>query len=392
MRQFDNDSRLMDYLLGLFIAGLFFSIVILEIAAGLYLLVFVLLIVSVKKVQLKYVDYLFILFVFSGVFSALLSGEYNILMFLIPICFIPISVQLTEKKTFQLELWIKWIILFATITAIIGIIYHYLGRERTTGAYGGYFILATLMSWSITLTVSLFMKKQNKKAVIYLILAFPQVMALWWSATRSAMLALFLGFGIWAFSDFSKNRFAKLKRFSKTFWRWSMAVSPLFLLLLMILASSDPRMNPTVVVNQEQESSIDMTSGRAELISQAVTIIKSDWINGKLVKIMFGYGPFSCQRMVGKPYSSWESDYLHSLMEQGLIGLFLVISIYYLLLKYIVKGLRSDDYLLNALATAGIITFVMSFFTLRITGWHSVGVFIIIYNFLAKGLSDESKI
>ena len=63
----------------------------------------------------------------------------------------------------------------------------------------------------------------------------------------------------------------------------------------------------------------------------------------------------------------------------------------FFLLKYIVKGLRSDDYLVNALATAGIITFVMSFFTLRITGWHSVGVFIIIYNFLVRGLADEGE-
>jgi O-antigen ligase len=150
-------------------------------------------------------------------------------------------------------------------------------------------------------------------------------------------------------------------------------------------------MNPRAIKAAPSESTIDFSSGRGDIIANAISILQSDISNKNYVNIVFGHGPFSYQRLIQGPYSSWESDYLHSLMEQGIIGLILVILIYSYLIRYIYKGLRSDDYLVNALATAGIITFVMSFFTLRITGWHSAGVFIIIYHFLVRGLADEEK-
>ena len=385
---FGNNTRVMDYGLWLFLAGLFFSIVILEIAAVIYILILFLIILRIKNLNLKIEDYLFLLFVLSWMISSIIAGEYNVLMYMIPICFVPISQQLWHKKTFDLEKWIHWIILFAIITASIGIIYHYLGRERTTGAYGGYFILATLMTMSIPLTISLFFEYPLKKGVWYLLMVFPQIMALWWSATRSAMLGLFLAFSIWAFHDVIKNRFARLARPGKTLSRWSLALFPLLLLLLLILTSDDPRMKPVSGDKTTQEKTVDITSGRSEIIRQAVSIIKTDWENGNFINIIFGYGPFSYQRLTRGQFSSWESDYLHALMEQGLFGLSLVIIIYYLFFKSVIRGLRIQNYRINALAVVGIITFIMSFFTLRITGWHSAAVFIIIYNFLIRSIAE----
>ena len=168
----------MDYVLWLFLAGLYFSIVILQIAAVIYILVFFLIILRIKTLKLRSEDYLFLLFFLSWLISSVIAGQYHILMYLIPLCFVPISLQVWHKKTLDLEKWIHWIILFASITAIIGIIYHCLGRERTTGAYGGYFILATLFTKSIPLTLSLFFENPLKKGVWYLLLAFPQILAL----------------------------------------------------------------------------------------------------------------------------------------------------------------------------------------------------------------------
>jgi len=388
---FSGESRWMTYLLWLFISGLFFTIVILEIAAGLYLAVFIAAIFYFRNRPLELINYLFLAFVISGLLSGMLSGHYNVLMYLIPICFIPISVQLKENKSFNLETWIKWILFFATVTALVGVFYHYTGRERTTGTYGGYFIFATLMSWSIPLTLAMVMKIKGRWGIIYLGISVLMLIGLWWSYTRSAMLGLFIGFGCWVLSELIKNWYRKTENIGKIILRWMVFLLPLFLLLLFIFLSDDPRMNPTARNDSQSESTIDFSSGRMDIIANAISILQTDITSKNFVNIIFGHGPFSYQRLVQGPYSSWESDYLHSLMEQGLIGFILVLSIYYFLLKHIIKGLRSDDYLLNGLATAGIITLVMSFFTLRITGWHSVGVFIIIYNFLVRGLADEEK-
>jgi hypothetical protein len=150
-------------------------------------------------------------------------------------------------------------------------------------------------------------------------------------------------------------------------------------------------MNPTVKQQTESAQNFDVTSGRSDIIQSAISILKSDIENRDYLPLLFGHGPYCYQRLVGGPYSSWESDYLHSLMVQGIIGLILVLYIYYNLLRRIIQGLRSNNYFLNSLAAAGIITFIMSFFTLRLTGWHSAGVFIIIYNFLEKGLSQDKS-
>ena len=98
--------------------------------------------------------------------------------------------------------------------------------------------------------------------------------------------------------------------------------------------------------------------------------------------IIFGYGQHSRYRLVNNEFTSWESDYLQIMMNQGILGLFILLLIYFHFLKIIWRNFLTRSDILNGISAAGLTIFLMSFFTLKLTGWHSGAMFVITLTFL----------
>ena len=368
----------LNYLVFLFVAGLFFTPILLQAAAGILLLVLIVSVFHKKWHPFSTIHYLIFCYAVSAIISFLISGQMvkeipKFLPHFILLSYIPISIYLSQKIEVKSDHWSGWIILCAGFAGLVGVLNFALGKDRTTSTFGGYFTLAALMGWSIPLTVGYFLKARSGKALWYIPLLFLQLLALWFTFTRSAFLGLFAGFAVWFFRmlpsipHLSPNDLIK---------RISIFLLPL-LLLLLIFFSSDRRINPIGEGDPSQSSAVDLSSGRKDIILAAIKIISTDFENLNVSRILLGHGLSSYQRLVTGPYTCWESDYLEIFMNQGLIGLVILLLLYFYFIKAIWKGLRSRQILLNSLAISGVIFLVMSFFTLKLTSWHSGGIFLI---------------
>ena len=393
----EKTQRWMSFLLFIFIAGLFFTHLLIQFAATLYFLIFLLILINRKSFTFKSIYYLVISYAISGIVSFLFAGaNVNKLNTLMPHFFllslITISIWINRKRVFRLDLWLKVIVILATINAVVAIIYHYLGKERATGIFGGYFTLASLMGWSLPLTAGLFFWQKNKLQWLYVPSMFLQIMAIWWSFTRSAMLGVFVGFSCWFTVEFFRSWRMKIKHNNILYFKWTVIILLLVLLLLQIFTSKDPRINPMSRQTAILEQNTDLTSGRRSIIEDAYSILKRDWDNQYYLHYIIGYGLYCRHRLVESMYSSWESDYLQAFMDQGIIGLMIIILIILIFSRLIVRGLLHENYLLNGLATSGVVMVIMSFMTLKFTSWHSGSIFLLLYAFLDRELGHKKVI
>ncbi len=385
-----GNSKGADYLFWFFIGSFFISIILVEVAAAFYLLIFLLLLFSRRVTWSDPMSILIIAYVLSGLLSFLTSRESNLLVHLTLLCYIPLATGYAGQKNIKVKHWITGIIGFATITAIAGIINHFTGEERTSGFFGGYFTLATLMCWGIPLAAGMFLAEVNKIRWLYLFSILLQTMALWWTFTRSALLGLFIGLGCWVGFYIFRHLRSGDSWNRPVLMKWAILGLVPLLLVILVFTSQDPRMNPLARPPDTMEHNLDFSSGRNSIIRDAISRVTDDWHDQHFLSLVVGYGLSSRQRLIGGGFTSWESDYLQSFMDQGLIGFLLVMGIYFLYSRRILKGLMAENFLLNTLAAAGIVTLVMSIFTLRITGWHSAGVFIINYFLLQRGIRNEA--
>lgn len=376
---FESRYHCLDCLVFLFIAGLFFTPILLQAVAGILFIILIVLIFRKNRPPLLPQHYLIFFYIVSAIITFLITGQTvkelpKFLPHFILLSYIPISIYLSQKTQLKLDHWSGWIIICAGWAALAGVLNFALGKERTTTTFGGYFTLAALMGWSIPLTIGHFLENKSKKSYWYIPLLFLQLFALWFTYTRSAFLGLFTGFAIWFF----QMLLGKRNQSKASLVRWVFILSLPLLLLLLIFFSSDKRINPISLGDQSQTSTVDLSSGRKGIILDAVKVIKSDFENRDIGRMVFGHGLSSYRRLVTSPYASWESDYLEIFMSQGVMGLILLLLLYFYFLKAVWKGLISRQLRLNGLAISGIVFFMMSFFTLKLCSWHSGGIFLII--------------
>jgi len=86
-------------------------------------------------------------------------------------------------------------------------------------------------------------------------------------------------------------------------------------------------------------------------------------------------------------YTSWESEYIESFMTQGLIGLLLVILIYYQFFKNLSNLLSkssNSDYRIFSLGItiSGISFWIISFFSSQLVGQNSSAYFVVLYSLM----------
>lgn len=362
----------------IFIFGLFFTPILLEAAAVLLMVFFIFFIFQKPALDLTPIHYVILAYCISAIVAFLVNGQTlndlpKFLPHFILLSYLPLSFWSARERDFKTERWIHWIIACGVLAALVGIVNHFLGKDRTTTTFGGYFTLAALMSWSIPLTIGHFLQFESKKSYYYIFFLLLQLLALWWTFTRSAFLGLFIGFVVW----FVITLFIKKNIKKSSLLKWTIVFSLPLILLLLIFLSNDQRINPIAKAESSSSLTVDLSSGRKGIIRDALSIINSDLQQMNFSSLVFGHGLSSYRRLVQSPWASWESDYLEILMNQGIVGLILILLLYFYFLRVVWQGLQSDSVLTNGVAISGIIFWIMSFFTLKLVSWHSGGVYLL---------------
>ena len=158
--------------------------------------------------------------------------------------YFPLTYLIQNRRSFKTSQWLQWVLVLATLSAIVGIIFHFMGKERTTSTYGGYYTLANMMAWSIPLSIALLLESKGRKTLIYGVVIVMQLLALWWTYTRSAMLALVGVIGIWFLFCCVQMISRKRLPAKQQLLRWTFILSLPVLLAVFTLTSPDPRINP----------------------------------------------------------------------------------------------------------------------------------------------------
>ena len=150
-------------------------------------------------------------------------------------------------------------------------------------------------------------------------------------------------------------------------------------MVTLLFTTSDSRLNPLMIFNNP-----DLSSGRNEIYYDAYEVFKTD-LNTGWENIILGHGLESRIILFPKSlYTSWESDYIETFISQGLVGLLLVVLIYYQLFKRLFQLLlkvRQTEYYKFALGllVSGIAFFTISFFSSQLVGRNSSAYFVVIY-------------
>lgn len=366
----------------LFLFGIFFSNAILQIAVGL-LFPFTLFFIFKRLVdkKLSTIEKLIILLFISGTLSIFISpvpavAFNNIIRHTILLSLIPLLHLVEEDEFISAKSVGKVITIFAMFTGAMGL-YNYLnGAERAIGFFAGYYTLASLMAFSIPITVTtIFYRNGSKWQLFALISAVMQSLALWLTFTRSAILGLMIGSLLLLFFSLIQetvSRKAK-KRILIS------AITIVSIIAVLVFSTNDNRINPLLILENS-----DLSSGRAGIYEDAFktlfTDLKKNWMN-----IFIGHGLNS--RMILFPdsiYTSWESEYLESFMTQGLVGLILVFLIYFQFfntLRTLIIKLGKSHHRIFAIgiAVSGISFWIISFFSSQLVGQNSSAYFVVLY-------------
>ena len=282
------------------------------------------------------------------------------------------------------------ILFFTSIAALAGVVFHFGGVERTHGFNGGYFTLASVMAFSIPMVLAeSFRQERSLGRNGLFLLSVVHLFAMWWTFTRSAFLGFLGAMGIWLVAD----AWRELRR-SGVFTLSGAVTARLVLmmvLLTLIFTAKDSRINPFYHPPKSVAGKqLDLTSGRASIYQDARQFIQQDWQQGHWVNILLGHGLNSRNRMVQSKFTSWESDYLQAYMNQGIMGLLLVMVIYVLFLKRVFAALMSDNVRRQGVAAAGLAFWLMSFFTLKLTGFTDAAIFAVLVVLLQQiGRTEE---
>ncbi len=374
-------------LLALFCAGFFLSHILVQIGAALFFFYTIYLALHRRPVITRAVPGLVLIYLVSGLYAFIVSGQSwsqpkDLLPHLVLFALIPVSLEADRVIRPHRALWLEWMVYGAGLSALAGVVNHFSGMPRTEGFFGGYFTLAALMTFTIPLSIGVFIHHSSARRWLIAFSLLVQITALWWTYTRSAFLGLFLGLGAWGLVEF----FRWLRRRRLSLWQKSLGIAFLIALPMalgsVLLQSDNPRVNPFAGRKSaagEGVSRPDFTSGRKSIVEDALRILDADIREGNWKALLMGRGLSSRKRLVDSPYGSWESDYLQALMNQGVFGLLLVVLIYAVFFRKVISGLLSGQYLTASLAAAGLAFIVMSFLTLQLCGFNSAAIFVFLY-------------
>jgi len=380
----------------LLIVGIFFSNAVLQISTGLFLPFIIYLVIKKgKESELRSIEKLILLLLLSGIlslfFSPMPSLAYkNIIRHCILLTIIPILYMADNDDFISINVIGKLVSVFALITATYGIIRYLNGAERAFGFFAGYYTLSAILAFSLPITFASIFYSKNYWKYLAGISTFIQAAALWLTFTRSALLGIVIGsLVIIIFLLFGGNISKQVR--NKIIL---MSTLSLTLIIILLFTTTDARINPIKIF-----SNTDISSGRNEVYNDAyntmVTDLKFGWQN-----ILFGHGLNS--RVILFPsshYTSWESEYIESLMTQGLIGLLLVILIYYQFFKNLINLLlRSSNSIYRifslGILVSGISFGIISFFSSQLLGQNSSAYFVVLYSLIIlieRKIKDKSS-
>lgn len=384
IRQNNSTIGLLFWFLGLSLSHIF-----LQTAA---IVLFLLFILNRKGLDLRSTEF----WILGGLFVVSLMSTFRAsplpfwkalpatMPFLILFAGIPLKhichAQINEKASS----WIWIFVLLATIPAVFGIVDHHQGAQRSAGVFGGIYNLSILMATSLPITMGLLLKTRSlyPNAILAGLIAC-HFLALWYTATRAAFLAVLVSMGLWTL-----RYLLQYLRSSdhKTFFIQGLTVATVpFILFLMIITSDDYRINPFFNPPSDLYATgqADLTTYRIDIIKDALRILESDLASGAYGHLFLGYGAFSRKRLVESIHISWQSDYLQILMDSGLLGLILVLLLYLRFLWLAGRKTGHPDPIMQAFAWAAFGYFLMSFLTLQMTGLYGAGIFVLLYTFLS---------
>ncbi len=379
--------------LAFYLSGIFFSIVFLQI--GIVIL-FVgslpLLMNRLKTRPFTHFEILIILYFLSALLAVFFSKnppaaftklmKYLALWALIPLLILSGKIVFSSPRKLA-----QILIIGGTICAVAGFYYHfYVGLERTQAFNGRYFTLAGLLILTLPISLGYFLDSAKERFRWLVILsAGLQLAALWWTYTRSAFLALVIGLSATAVLFLFRNT-QTLSR--AKIGRAFLFALPVLLIIGLIWQSPDPRINP---FKKELPASIprgttriDLSSGRSQIYRDALHILSKDWQEKRWVNLLLGHGLKSRTELFQSSYRSWESDYLQALLNQGIVGLVILLGIYFIFLKnlaflvaFLLHGAHSPG-LGGGFFAAGLSYWIMSFFTLQISNIYGCAYFVVL--------------
>ncbi len=378
--------NLADLLMYLLIAGIFLTHILTQLAAaiGLIFLVF-----RFRRLQFNSHHPLTILSLLLGAMAVISlwfpvvqpASAPAILPYLILLSVLPHLEQRGKLSLPEIVSRARWIVILAAAAALTGVIRHFEPLDRTKGLYGGYFTLAVSITFAIPLTLGWYRRLQARFRYLLLVLLAVEMAALWWTYTRTAFMALFIGMVIWIFREIWAARRTG-NRFSRSFLSLLVAV-PLSLIIL-TATSSDHRINPLAPIPASELASdaADLSSGRSGIIADAGKILHGDFSQKKYLALLAGHGIRSRSRLVKSKFKSWESDYLQSFMDLGTTGLVLILLIYFSFFRQLFLVSRMEAPFYRSLVVAGISFWLMSFLTLQLTSITGAAIFCVVIGLL----------
>ncbi len=377
-------------LLATLIAGITISHILFQAAAVFLLFYWFVEFRAGNSIHMSLMEKFLFLYFISGVFALFLTenplGNLPHLMpHIILLSAIPLNWRFS-RDGFPEDALINLTLFFTSVAALAGVGYHFAGSLRTHGFNGGYFTLASVMAFSIPIVLaeSFRLHKGLSRNGMFL-LSVVHLFAMWWTFTRSAFLGILGALTIWiAANVWQEVRKSGVLTLGATI---TARLTLIVLLFTLIFTARDSRINP--LYNSPPSAavsakSLDLTSGRASIYQDARHFLHQDWKEGHWINVLLGHGLNSRNRMVQSKFTSWESDYLQSLMNQGLVGLVLVIVIYGLFLKRAFRSLLSDNWRQQGVGAAALAFWLMSFFTLKLTGFTDAAIFAVLVVFLRQ--------
>ncbi len=380
-------KKLLSLEIAVFLAGVFFSIAILQIGAVLlFLTAFRIYYLKLREKQHEFLDALALFYVLSGLLAVLFSPrpEYSMPAFMKSIIIatlIPALFFVRWDNRLSLTRFAAAVTLLATAASLAGFVHFFQGYERTAGFYGGYYTLAAMMVFTLPLGIGLIVDTQGYSRFLLIGAVVLQLAALWWTYTRSAFLALCVALAVGMLVLISRHR----ELFSlNVIARLAGLMAIPVILTLLVLSSPDPRINPFRHESEIKSENLDLTSGRSEIYQDAQRIIGSDFAHRAWKNILIGHGLRSRELLVNSQFRSWESDYLEVYMNQGILGLAILLGLYialFLRVRIIFKmPPRGRKYFLVITLLVSTVGFwIMSFFTLQMQSISGSSLFVFLF-------------
>lgn len=363
--------------LAAFVAGIFLSNSILQMAAGVLLLLWLIeLSTGHRPARWESASVFLSAFFLSGLLALLLSPDpgfsfSKIIRYLIPLTAIPIAHWSRGAPPTVMRRYGRWMVALGTLAAGAGIWHHWQGEWRASGFYGGPYTLASALAFSMPIGIGLWLSSRGWPRLLIGIALIGQFAGLCTTVTRGAVLGLILALLVGSIVWYRRGNIPHT--------RW--VLFPIWggLVLLFIgfgLLSPDGRINPFLYSElAEQNIVVDVSSGRIKLPGEALELQRRSFRTRAGWRLLVGHGLNSRSLNFQDNYGSWESDYLEALMDQGIPGLALLVGLYGLFLRRLGLVLFSGKISLDAftlgVGMSALAFWVQSFFTLQLLSMNS---------------------